>query len=63
MESGWSEPTSWSEACQRSSGRRAYIRRRQLAAAVRRQVIVKHLRQTGLRHGVQVELSRQLQVS
>ena len=63
MDTSWSEPTSWSEACRRSSGRRAYNRRRQLAAAVRREVIVKHLRQTGLRHGIQVELSRRLQVS
>jgi hypothetical protein len=63
MANGWSEPTSWSEACQRSSGRRAFNKKRQMAAALRRGVSAKHLRQTGLQRGIQAELSRMLQVS
>jgi DNA-binding transcriptional MocR family regulator len=63
MYDAWSEPTSWSETCQRSSGRRGYNKRRQIVAAVRRQIISKHVRQVGLRRGVRAELSRMLQVS
>jgi hypothetical protein len=49
MYDAWSNATSWLETCQRSNGRRGYNKRRQLIAAVRRQVIVKHLRQAARR--------------
>jgi hypothetical protein len=63
MENWWSAPTPWSGVCRRTARRRAYNRKWQLAAAVRRGAIAKQLWQMGLRRGVQVELSRRLQVS
>jgi hypothetical protein len=63
MSNTWSHPTTWSEVCQRSSGRHKYHSLRRLHARLRRQQVTRHLRREGLGYGVKARLARTLGVS
>jgi Ribbon-helix-helix protein, copG family len=63
MANSWSHPTTWTEVCQRASGRRKYHSIRRLQARLRRHQVAQHLRQEGLGYGVKTELARSLGVS
>jgi Arc/MetJ-type ribon-helix-helix transcriptional regulator len=63
MPNVWSAYTSWTEVCQRASGRRKYHSLRRLHARLRRQQVAQHLRCEGLGYGVRARLARTLGVS
>jgi Arc/MetJ-type ribon-helix-helix transcriptional regulator len=63
MSNTWSQPTTWNEVCQRSSGRRKYHGIRRLRMRVRRLTVSRHLRREGLGYGVRARMARTLGVS
>jgi hypothetical protein len=63
MSNTWSQPTTWNEVCQRSSGRRKYHGIRRLRMRVRRLTVSRHLQREGFGYGVKAQLARTLGVS
>jgi hypothetical protein len=59
----WSAPTSWTEVCERASGRRRYHSVRRLRVRLRRRQVARCLVREGLGYGVRARLARQFQVS